>query len=223
VRSGPEEQPATLDGLSDEELVERLRRRDEATFDALVRAWSPVMMRIARFHVRSRATAEEVVQEAWIGVIRGIDRFEGRAALRSWVLRICANIAKRHGIRESRVRPVGLTGEAEVLTMSAERFRSSTEEWAGYWTETGKPADWGPESRVLTGEVRTLLMAGLRQLPPRQAHVVALRDMHGLDSSEVAELVGTSEGNVRVLLHRGRAALRQLLEDYYIGGEVATR
>ena len=143
MRSGPEEQPATLDGLSDEELVERLRRRDEATFAALVRAWSPVMMRIARFHVSSRATAEEVVQEAWIGVIRGIDRFEGRAALRSWVLRICANIAKRHGIRESRVRPVGLTGEAEVLTMSAERFRSSTEEWAGYWTETGKPADWG--------------------------------------------------------------------------------
>jgi RNA polymerase sigma-70 factor (ECF subfamily) len=222
VRSGSEEQPATT-GLSDDEIVDRLRRRDEATFAALVRTWSPAMMRIAGFHVSSAATAEEVVQEAWIGVIRGIDRFEGRAALRSWVLRICANIAKRHGVRESRVRPVGLTGDALDATMSAERFRGPKEDWAGYWTETGKPADWGPESRLLTAEVRALLMAGLRELPPRQAHVVALRDMHELDSAEVAELVGTSEGNVRVLLHRGRAALRQRLEEYVVGGEVATR
>jgi RNA polymerase sigma-70 factor, ECF subfamily len=174
------------------------------------------MLRVARGYVGSIATAE-VVQETWLAVVRGLDGFEGRSALRTWVLRICANQAKRAGVRESRVQPSGMpTGEPEG-TVDPGRFRHAGEEWAGYWTPEGQPSDWGPEARVLTGEVREVLVEALQQLPERQAQVVALRDVHGLDSAEVAELVGTSEGNVRVLLHRGRAALRERLEDYYRG------
>ncbi|MFL6099388.1 MAG: RNA polymerase sigma factor [Actinomycetales bacterium] len=175
------------------------------------------MLRVARGYVGSIATAEEVVQETWLAVVRGVDAFEGRSTLRTWVLRICANQAKRAGVRESRVQPSGMpTGEPEG-TVDPHRFRPAGEEWAGYWTPEGQPSDWGPEARALTGEVREVLVEAMQQLPERQAQVVALRDVHGLDSGEVAELVGTSEGNVRVLLHRGRAALRERLELYYRG------
>ena len=102
-------------------------------------------------------------------------------------------------------------------TVEPSRFRPAGEEWAGYWTPEGRPADWGPEAQALSGEAREVLVGALQQLPERQAQVVALRDVHGLDSAEVAELMGTSEGNVRVLLHRGRAALRERLAGYYRG------
>ncbi len=197
--------------------MSRLRERDEPTFSALVRAWSPVMLRLAGSYVGSAATAEEVVQESWLAVVRGISSFEGRSTLRTWVLRICVNQAKRHGVRESRIRPAGMPTEELVATVDPGRFRPAGEQWAGYWADGGKPGDWGPEASALTAEVRQVLTAALHALPERQAQVVALRDVHGLDSAEVAELLGTSEGNVRVLLHRGRAAMRQRLEDFYLG------
>lgn len=175
------------------------------------------MLRVAAGYVGSAATAEEVVQEAWLAVVRGVDRFEGRSSLRTWVLRICVNQAKRHGVRESRVQPSGLPSLAEPGTVDPGRFRPAGEAWAGYWTDEGKPAEWGPEARVLSGEVREVLVEALHSLPPRQAQVVALRDVHGLDAAEVAELIGVSEGNVRVLLHRGRAAMRQRLDTFHRG------
>jgi RNA polymerase sigma-70 factor (ECF subfamily) len=176
-----------------------------------------MMLRLARSHVSSAATAEEVVQETWLAVVRGIEQFEGRSALRTWVLRICVNQAKRAGVRESRVEPAGMPMAEHESTVDPSRFRPAGEEWAGYWAPNGKPDDWGPEARALTQEVRAVLMDAMRLLPERQAQVVALRDIHGLDSSEVAELVGVSEGNVRVLLHRGRAALRERLADFHRG------
>jgi RNA polymerase sigma-70 factor, ECF subfamily len=197
--------------------VRRLRERDEPTFTALVRAWSPVMLRVAGGYVGSAATAEEVVQESWLAVVRGIAQFEGRSALRTWVLRICVNQAKRHGQRESRVRPAGMPTDDVGVTVDPIRFRAAGDQWPGHWTDEGAPQEWGPEARVLTGEVRQMLLNGLRSLPERQAQVVALRDIHGLDGAEVADLVGTSEGNVRVLLHRGRAALRRELELFLSG------
>jgi RNA polymerase sigma-70 factor (ECF subfamily) len=206
---------ATVNGWPDALVVARLRDRDEATFQVLVRAWSPMMLRIAGGYVGSTATAEEVVQETWLAVVRGVDRFEGRSALRTWVLRICVNQAKRAGLRESRIQPSGMPTTDNEGTVDPTRFRLAGEEWAGYWTPEGQPANWGPEARLLTGEVREVLVAALRALPRRQAQVVALRDVHGLDSAEVADLIGISEGNVRVLLHRGRAALRLRLEDFY--------
>jgi RNA polymerase sigma-70 factor (ECF subfamily) len=176
-----------------------------------------MMLRVARGYVGSVATAEEVVQETWLAVVRGLDGFEGRSALRTWVLRICANQAKRTGLRESRIQPAGMPTTQQEGTVDPSRFRPAGEEWAGYWTPEGQPSDWGPEASVLTGEVREVLVEAIQLLPERQAQVVALRDVHGLGSAEVAELVGTSEGNVRVLLHRGRAALREHLEEYYRG------
>jgi RNA polymerase sigma-70 factor (ECF subfamily) len=174
-----------------------------------------MMLRLAGGYVTSTATAEEVVQETWLAVVRGVDKFEGRSSLRTWVLRICVNQAKRHGLRESRIQPSGMPTVDSEGTVAASRFRPAGEQWAGYWTPEGQPADWGPEARVLTGEVREVLVEALHALPQRQAQVVALRDVHGLDSAEVADLIGISEGNVRVLLHRGRAALRLRLEEFH--------
>jgi RNA polymerase sigma-70 factor (ECF subfamily) len=131
------------------------------------------------------------------------------------VLRICVNQAKRHGMQESRIRPSGMPTVADEGTVDPSRFRPSGEEWAGYWTPEGQPVDWGPEAQLLTREVRELLIEALHLLPERQAQVVALRYVHGLDSAEVADLIGISEGNVRVLLHRGRAALRLRLEEFH--------
>ena len=206
------------DGSFDDALlVARLRDRDESTFSTLVTTWSPLMLRVARGYVGSVATAEEVVQETWLAVVRGLDAFEGRSSLRTWALRICANQAKRAGVRESRIQPSGMPTSEHEGTVDPSRFRPAGEEWTGYWTPEGQPSQWGPEARALTGEVREVLVRALHQLPERQAQVVALRDVHGLDSAEVAELVGTSEGNVRVLLHRGRAALRERLEQYHRG------
>src|SRR5205085_10521302 len=107
-------------------------------------------------------TAEEVVQETWLAVVRGIDTFEGRSTLRTWVLRICVNQAKRHGVRESRMPPAGMPTAESGGTVEATRFRPAGEEWAGYWTPEGQPGDWGPEAQVLTGEVREVLTAALQ-------------------------------------------------------------
>lgn len=173
-----------------------------------------MMLRLAGGYVGSTATAEEVVQETWLAVVRGVEQFEGRSSLRTWVLRICVNQAKRAGRQESRIQPSGMPTADNEGTVDPTRFRPNGEQWAGYWTAKGQPADWGPEARLLSGEVRDVLVSALHELPQRQAQVVALRDVHGLNSAEVAELIGISEGNVRVLLHRGRAALRQRLEDF---------
>ena len=205
---------------ADDELLAGLRRRDERVFAAVVRAWSPAMQRVAGYYVGSRASAEDVVQQAWLAVISGLDGFEGRSSVRTWVLRICANIGRRHGAREARVAPSGLPGEESV---EARRFRVPGTEWAGHWTVAGAPAPWGPEARLLTAEVRAILTDGLRRLPGRQAQVVALRDVEGLATEEIASLLDISDANVRVLLHRGRTALRAALEEYHSGTSAVAR
>jgi RNA polymerase sigma-70 factor (ECF subfamily) len=181
----------------------------------LMRAWSPAMMRLARCHVDLSAVAEEVVQETWLAVVTGIGGFEGRSALKTWVLTVCSNLSKRHGVRESRCRLIGIPDGQVGATVDTRRIAAHGQELAGHWTDQGEPAEWGPEARVLTAETRAVLTAAIHGLPERQAHVVALRDLHGLDTAEVAELIGTREGNVRVILHRGRAALRARLADYF--------
>jgi RNA polymerase sigma-70 factor (ECF subfamily) len=201
--------------LDDAEIVQRLRQRDECIFTALVRTWSPIMLRVAMGYLSSRASGEEVVQETWLAVVRGIDGFEGRSSLRTWALRICSNIARRHGVKDNRLQPVGLPGGDDCPSVDPGRFRPSDDRYPGGWLPGREPVAWGPEAFVVTAETRQQLIAALRQLPPRQAQVVALRDVHGLDGAEVPALLDISEGNVRVLLHRGRAALRQRLEDYY--------
>jgi RNA polymerase sigma-70 factor (ECF subfamily) len=191
--------------LDDPALLGRLRAGDEAAFAGIVRAWSPAMLRVARAHVRTHASAEEVVQEAWVGVIRSLDGFEGRARLRTWVFRILLNTARRRGRVEARIPETG-------PTVDPARFRDADDEYPGHWRDDAAPADWGPEPALLAAEFRDQLARALTELPERQRAVVELRDVHGFDAEEVCELLGLTVANQRVLLHRGRARLRAILE-----------
>jgi len=194
--------------MPDEGLVELLLAGDEAAFATVVRAWSPAMLRVARAHVRSDASAEEVVQEAWVGVLRGLRLFEGRASLRTWVFRILVNTARRRGRGDAVV-----MAELAGPTVDPLRFRDADDQYPGGWREESTPAWWGPESRVLRAELREALSRALTELPERQRAVVELRDVHGLQALEVCELLDLTPANQRVLLHRGRARLRGILEE----------
>jgi RNA polymerase sigma-70 factor (ECF subfamily) len=173
------------------------------------------MLRVARGYVRTHAIAEEVVQEAWIALLKGIAKFEGRSSLRTWLLSILINIAKARAIRERRdteVEVMAFTGG----TVDPGRFRAADDEWPGHWREDAVPAPFPvtPEDAVLGDELVALARSELEKLPERQRVVVTMRDILGFDSAEVRELLDISVANQRVLLHRGRAAVRQVLEDY---------
>jgi RNA polymerase sigma-70 factor (ECF subfamily) len=193
--------------VDDAGQLARLRAGDRAAFEAIVRAWSPAMLRVARQYVHSHASAEEVVQEAWLGVIRSLDGFEGRSALRTWVFRILVNTARRRGRTELRTMV-----ELDGPTVDPDRFRDSDDPWPGHWRDEAAPSDWGPEPALLAGELRGVLATALAELPQRQRAVVELRDVHGVDAEEVCALLDLTPANQRVLLHRGRARLREILE-----------
>lgn len=199
----------------DVRLVEALRAGDERTYAELVERLTPAMLGVASAHVPSRAVAEDVVQETWLAVLTGLDRFEGRSSLRTWVFSILLNVARSRGARERRSIPFSSAfPESEAgPTVDPSRFLPPGEEWAGHWA--APPQAWDlPESALLSREARVRLRAALDALPLRQRTVVHLRDVHGLDAAEVCAALGIEPGNQRVLLHRGRAKLRQLLEDY---------
>jgi RNA polymerase sigma-70 factor (ECF subfamily) len=202
---------------ADDVLLAGLRAGDEATFARLVDAWSPGMLRLARSFVSTADSAAEVVQDTWLAVIEGLDRFEGRSALKTWVYRILVNTAKKRGVRESHSVPLTslLPSDADRgPTVDPARFRGPDDEWAGHWQEV--PPAWpSPESRVLAGELRDRIERALAQLPARQRIVITLRDVEGYSAEEVCDILQLSAGNQRVLLHRARSALRQALEDYY--------
>jgi RNA polymerase sigma-70 factor (ECF subfamily) len=205
----------------DADLVRRLRAGDERAFVQVVDAWSPLMVRVARSHVSTEASAEEVVQDTWLAVVRGLDAFESRSTLRTWVFRILTNLAKTRGVREARSVPLSSLGPDDVdggPTVDPDRFRSVDDEWPDHWRSDGAPARWpSPERALLAAEIRHEVVAALAALPERQRLVVELRDVHGMDSDEVCSVLHLSPANQRVLLHRGRAHVRAALEDYYRG------
>ena len=211
--------PAAPDRSADAELVTRLRAGDADAFGHVVRTWSPAMLRVARSHVSTDASAQEVVQETWLAVIKGLPSFEGRSLLRTWTFSILLNLARRRGVRDRRQVPLSSLdlGDGEPL-VDPDRFLGPGDPWAGGWTDRGSPQDWGPEAEVLTSEVRGLLVAAVARLPDRQREVLVLRDVHDLSTEEVADSLGLSVGNVRVLLHRARVKLRNLLEEYHHDG-----
>jgi RNA polymerase sigma-70 factor (ECF subfamily) len=187
----------------DARFLKRLRAGDEAAFVALVGAHHDAMVRLATTFVSSRAIAEEVVQDTWLAVVRGIERFEGRSSLRTWLLAILVNRARTAGTREARSVAIGDAGPA----VDGARF-DTTGHWAAppqHWVEDAEARLGAAE---LAGRVRT----ALAELPPRQRAVVMLRDVDGLRSDEVCEVLALSSANQRVLLHRGRSRLRQALE-----------
>ncbi len=196
-------------------LIAALRARDEAAFARLVDQHTPALLRVARGYVPSREIAEEVVQETWIALLKGIDKFEGRSSLRTWLFAVMINIAKARGIRERR------GDDAEIAaftggTVDPARFRPAGQRWAGHWKSGEEPSPFPdtPEGSVLGRELVDVARAELDKLPQRQRQVVTMRDMLGFDSSEVCELLDISVANQRVLLHRGRAVVRKALEDY---------
>src|SRR5690349_5654772 len=207
------------DGLSDEVIVGRLRERDEKAFVALVDSWSRGMLRAARAYVATAESAEDVVQETWLAVLRGIDRFEGRSSLRTWVYRILVNIAKTRGVQDSRTVPVpdftpGLAGDDTGPTVDPSRFRGPDDPYPGHWKEFPKP--WPPvETEIAQREVRSRIAGAVGELPHRQRIVITLRDIEGYSSDEVCTILAISAANQRVLLHRARAAVRGRLEEYF--------
>lgn len=196
-------------------LVAALKAGDEAAFAELVDRHTPSMLRVARGYVRRHEVAEEVVQEAWIALLKGIGKFEGRSSLRTWLFTVLINIAKTRGARDRR------NTEVEILaftggTVDPARFRPADDQYPGHWWQDEAPAPFPdtPEGSVLGDELVAVAQRELEKLPEKQRLVVTMRDMLDLDSAEVRELLDISVANQRVLLHRGRAAVRQVLEDY---------
>jgi RNA polymerase sigma-70 factor, ECF subfamily len=210
-----------LNGLSadDVRLVCGLRDGDEHVFEEVVNRYHPSLVRVARGYVGAQAVAEEVVQETWIAVIEGISRFEGRSSLKTWLYRILVYRAQSLGERERRtISMTDLAGETEDGPQVApERFRGADALWAGHWATPPRHWDGATEERLLAGETRSILEAAVDALPPSQRLVITLRDIHGLTANEVCDLLSITEGNQRVLLHRGRAKVREALEEYLDG------
>jgi RNA polymerase sigma-70 factor (ECF subfamily) len=196
-------------------LIAALRDGDEAAFARLVDEHTPSMLRVARGYVPSHEIAEEVVQETWIALLKGIDSFEGRSSLRTWLFAVMINIAKARGVRERRDADAAIAAYSGG-TVDPARFRGSDDPYPGHWLQDEVPSPFPdtPEGSVLGSELVDVARHELDKLPERQRMVVTLRDMLGFDSSEVCELLDISMANQRVLLHRGRAAVRQVLEDY---------
>jgi RNA polymerase sigma-70 factor, ECF subfamily len=197
-------------------LVERLRSGDEAAFMTLVTQLQPAMLRVARMYVSTTAVAEEVVQETWLGVLRGLHSFERRSSLRTWIFRILTNIAKTRGQREGRSLPfASLAGDdVDAPAVDPSRFDSPEGSSRGGWSTL--PDDWTgiPEDRLLGHETLDVISSALAPLPPMQAEVIRLRDILGWTSEEVRNALDLTETNQRVLLHRARAKVRGALERY---------
>jgi RNA polymerase sigma-70 factor, ECF subfamily len=189
-------------------LLASLRAGDEQAFMRLVEDYTPGMRRLALTYVRTPALADEVVQEAWLGVLNGLDRFEGRSSLRTWIFTIVANIARTRAVREARSVPLSSLAPAEAdedePAVDPDRFVAE-----GHWSRPIEP--W---RQVLDAEARAVIDGAIAKLPPLQAQVIQLRDVEGWSSGDVRNVLQISETNQRVLLHRARSKVRAALEDY---------
>ena len=170
------------------------------------------MVRLARVYVDEQPVAEEVAQEAWISVLRGIDRFEGRSSLKTWIFRILVNTAKTRARRERRTVPFSALGGSDEPAVEADYFLPDGDAWAGHWSRPPRPL--APEDHLLAGEVRDRLADAIRALPPAQRAVLGLRDVEGWSAEDVCELLDLTPVHQRVLLHRARSAVRRRLAPY---------
>jgi RNA polymerase sigma-70 factor (ECF subfamily) len=194
--------------VEDDELLERILAGDRDAFRELVGRYQQSMVRVARFYVNSEATAEDVAQESWIAVMRGLEKFEGRSTFKTWLFRIVANRARKAGTREHRIISVD-----PVDPVASSRFNQG-----GMWKEAPEPFTDLVNSKIATADVLRAVRAAIGELAEPQQSVVTLRDVEGLSTSDVAALLGLTQANVRVLLHRGRARIREVLEETLKGG-----
>jgi RNA polymerase sigma-70 factor (ECF subfamily) len=201
------------------ELVRRLRSGDERAFETLIDRHHTTILAVVRNHVKSAELAEDVAQEAWIGVLNGIHRFEGRSALRTWILRIAVNTAITRATREARSVPFSSLEreDDDWAAVEPERFRGAADAFPGHWHSY--PSDWGehPEAALVGRETIALVKGAIGELPAGQRVVITLRDVHGCSAEEVCEALGITDGNQRVLLHRARSRVRAALERHLDG------
>ena len=214
--------PYPSEGRQDEAaLVGALLGGEESAFVTLVSLYYAPMLRLAMLFVRDREVAEEVVQETWVGVLHGLDRFERRSSLRTWVFRILTNKAKTRGKREARSVPFSALWDPdtdpEEPSVDPSRFRPPGDpNWPGHWASGAAPRSWAgiPEEQLLSQETRTHIRKAIEALPPAQREIITLRDIEGWNSEEVCNVLEITETNQRVLLHRARSKMRQALENY---------
>ncbi|TFG70959.1 MAG: sigma-70 family RNA polymerase sigma factor [Solirubrobacterales bacterium] len=196
-------------------LIAALQAGDEAAFRTVFDQFDPTLRRLARSYARADAVAEEIVQETWLGVVRGIGRFEGRSSLKTWIFRILVNVARTRAGREARTIPFSSAAppSEDSGPVDADRFFGADHDrWPGHWCQG--PAAWGvPDERALAKEMREEILAAIDSLSGSQREVITLRDIGGWDSREVCNALGVSEVNQRVLLHRARARVRAAVEE----------
>lgn len=207
-------EPGRMPPTSDPPLVAALRAGDEAAFAELVDRFGASMRRTALRLVHDPEMADELVQDAWLAVLRGIGRFEGRSSLKTWIFRILANKAHTRAGRERRTVPFSSLAPHEAEpSVDPERFLGAGHpRWPGHWASPPERWDDQPESRLLSTETRSVIEATIAELPEAQRLVITLRDIEGFSSEEVCTLLGVSSGNQRVLLHRARSRVRAVLE-----------
>ena len=207
--------------LDDARLLERLLAGDEDAFMRLVERHGPAMLRVATSLVRSRSVAEEVVQDTWLAVLRGIERFEGRSSLKTWLFRILVNRARSQYVREARSVPISAltpAGADDEGTRDADVL-DGLDPATGWWIDA--PRRWSecPVERLLSSEADACVRTAIAGLPPAQKRVIELRDVEGWSAPEVCELLELTEGNQRVLLHRARTRVRRAIDAYLAAAE----
>jgi RNA polymerase sigma-70 factor, ECF subfamily len=190
----------------DRELLARLRAGDESAFEALVTRHDGTLRRVARTYVRTDAAADDVVQETWLGVVRGLDGFEGRSSLRTWIFSILVNRARTRAVRDARSLPFSSLEEDDRPAVEPSAFAAD-----GRWTSAPPRLDGDPETGLLSAELREHLLRAVDALTGDQRAVITLRDLVGLSAAEVCGLLEIADGNQRVLLHRARARVREAL------------
>jgi len=205
--------------LDEQQLIARLKARDENAFVELVERHYGYLLPLADFYVSDQAVAEEVVQEAWLAVLKGIDRFEGRASFKTWISQIVINLARTRGVRESRMVSFSEftddeTGRSEPA-VDPLQFQIATAEYPDHWSVAPRPWNASPESQLLTSETMTVLYDAVDLLPETQRLVLTLRDINGYTPEEVCNILSITETNQRVLLHRARSKVRGIVDDHY--------
>jgi len=200
-------------------LIQRLKARDEAAFTELIHRYHGYLLPLADFFVANPAVAEEVVQDAWLAVLNGIDRFEERSSFRTWISRIVMNIARTRGVRESRMVPFSEFADDEIhqpdTAVDPARFRDAADDYPDHWSVAPRTWNADPEKQLLNAETREVLELAIESLPEVQRLVLTMRDVQGLTTDEVCNVLDISETNQRVLLHRARSKMRGILENHF--------
>jgi RNA polymerase sigma-70 factor (ECF subfamily) len=199
--------------VDDAELLRNVLGGDESSFTELVRRYHPTLVKVARYYVASAATAEDVAQDTWIAVLKGIEKFEGRSSFKTWLLRICVNRARTSGVKEHRSIPVDPNESGP--SVAAHRFDAG-----GFWSDPPVPFTDAIDSRLDNATLLKAVRDAIDGLGDPQQSVVTLRDVEGLSTQEVAALLELSEANVRVILHRGRARVREIVEEAVKGSRL---